>query len=136
MWRLEVDHTTSSIVRTTVDSLGLDTTPIIIPFRQYGKENQRRLSSLPQFPQVQSAPVERLLLSWWDREISIWRVYGTQPSVKKDDGVGNEVPDRTRRLVAKIAATVSSSRHKNICKLNLMIVGRREHLFGLLECKR
>ena len=75
---------------------GSDATPMVTPFREYGKENSRALPSLPQKSPVTSAPKARLLVSWWDKTIQIWRI-------AKRSNV-NEVPEphRPRKLVAKI----------------------------------
>lgn len=45
-----------------------------MPLRGLGVENARTISGLPQHPVVQSAPHARLIVSWWDREIHIWRI--------------------------------------------------------------
>lgn len=45
-----------------------------MPLQNAGIENHRALSSLPQDPPLQSAYTSRLIISWWDREVSIWRL--------------------------------------------------------------
>ena len=45
-----------------------------MPLRGQGMENARTISSLPQLPAVQSAPYTNLIASWWEREISVWRI--------------------------------------------------------------
>ncbi|EFR04481.1 U3 small nucleolar RNA-associated protein 4 [Nannizzia gypsea CBS 118893] len=60
-----------------VVSGGLDTTPVILPLRELGREHHRKLPNLPQIPQVSSSGASRLLMSWWDREVNIWRVAGS-----------------------------------------------------------
>ena len=45
-----------------------------MPLRGRGMENTRTVSGLPQFPAVQSASCTGLVVSWWDREICIWRI--------------------------------------------------------------
>ncbi|KAI1118702.1 WD40-repeat-containing domain protein [Nemania sp. NC0429] len=57
-----------------VVSGGPDATPIVMPLQNAGIENHRALSSLPQDPPLQSAYTSRLIISWWDREVSIWRL--------------------------------------------------------------
>ncbi|KAI5301940.1 U3 small nucleolar RNA-associated protein, partial [Ascosphaera pollenicola] len=57
-----------------VVSGGLDTIPVVMPLREYGAEHHRKLSSLPQVPQVSSAASSRLVMGWWDREVSIWHI--------------------------------------------------------------
>ena len=87
------------------DMLGLDATPFIIPLREFGRENVRSLPMFPHIPPLQSAPRKRLILSWWDREINIWRV---ERSIRHtgdvEDGTDRPQP---RKLVAKIVLKVS-----------------------------
>ncbi|KAK8196136.1 U3 small nucleolar RNA-associated protein [Zalaria obscura] len=80
-----------------VVSGGLDTTPIITPLREHSKEHHRRVPGLPQVPPVTSAPSQRLLVSWWEREVCIWRI-GEQST-----DVAGGLSDQSRRLVARIA---------------------------------
>ncbi|KAI5296188.1 U3 small nucleolar RNA-associated protein [Ascosphaera acerosa] len=53
---------------------GLDTVPIVMPLREFGAEHHRKLSPLPQVPQVVSAASTRLVMGWWDREVNLWRI--------------------------------------------------------------
>ncbi|KAF2814863.1 WD40 repeat-like protein [Mytilinidion resinicola] len=53
---------------------GIDTQPIVVPIREFGKEYSRSLPFLPQTPPLASAPGARLLVSWWNCEIRIWRI--------------------------------------------------------------
>ena len=76
---------------------GLDTTPIIVPIREFGREHHRILSSLPQQPVVRSAPRKNLLVSWWDREVSIWAVSRAM-GIQSDET--SQAP--SRKLVAKV----------------------------------
>ncbi|CAD6580785.1 MAG: U3 small nucleolar RNA-associated protein [Alectoria sarmentosa] len=62
---------------------GLDTTPIIVPIQDFGREHHRALANLPQEPNVRSATNKRLLLD-------------EDSSLHVDEPQG-------RRLVAKIA---------------------------------
>lgn len=52
---------------------GVDTNLIINPIRGYGEENGRTISGLPQRQDVCSTS-NRLLASWWDREVWIWQM--------------------------------------------------------------
>ncbi|KAI7134665.1 WD40 repeat-like protein, partial [Hortaea werneckii] len=54
-----------------VISGGSDVTPVATPLREYGKENVRFLPTLPQEPQVTSAPKARLLVCWWEKSVLI-----------------------------------------------------------------
>ncbi|KAI9369137.1 WD40-repeat-containing domain protein [Aspergillus egyptiacus] len=79
-----------------VVSGGPDASPVVLPLREFGKEHHRNLPSLPQVPPVVSAPSSRLVMSFWDREVSIWRVSRGPSSL-------HEVPDGQRhRLVGKV----------------------------------
>ena len=53
---------------------GVDTTPIVMPIRQFGNEYCRNLSRLPQQSPVVSAPCQRLLAAWWNRDVFLWRI--------------------------------------------------------------
>jgi U3 small nucleolar RNA-associated protein 4 len=94
---------------------GPDASPVIIPLREFGLENQRMLPYLPQEPIVQSAPRKRLLLSWWDREVNIWRISKTSSSTQETYDSDSEAEERgtNRKLVAKIVikgeANISSA---------------------------
>ena len=90
----------------TDHDIGLDTTPLIIPIREFHRENYRTLSNLPQQPMLRSAPKRRLVLSWWERELSIWRILPSRSDDQESD-LEEEKPTG-RRLMAKIALQVSS----------------------------
>ncbi|EIT79721.1 WD40-repeat-containing domain protein [Aspergillus flavus] len=75
---------------------GPDASPIVLPLREFGKEHHRKLSSLPQIPQLASSPSSRLVMSFWDREISIWRLFRGPMSLQENlDG-------QRHRLVGKV----------------------------------
>ncbi|RDW93930.1 small subunit rRNA maturation protein UTP4 [Aspergillus mulundensis] len=79
-----------------VVSGGPDASPVVLPLREFGKEHHRNLPSLPQVPPVVSAPSSRLVMSFWDREVNIWRVSRGPTSV-------HDVPEGQRhRLVGKV----------------------------------
>ncbi|KAI4740970.1 WD40 repeat-like protein [Aureobasidium sp. EXF-12298] len=74
---------------------GLDTTPFVIPLRNFNKENHRRLPGLPQNPVLASCPQQRMLVSWAECEISIWRMF-------KQGDERIPVPEDTRKLLTRI----------------------------------
>ncbi|KAF2969038.1 hypothetical protein GQX73_g4530 [Xylaria multiplex] len=79
---------------------GPDGTPVVMPLQNAGVENHRVLSSLPQDPPLQSAFNSRLLISWWDREVSIWRLpnsLGDLVDQHNDDGAA-----KNRKLLARV----------------------------------
>lgn len=77
--------------------IGLDTTPVVTPLRNFGQELHRRLPGLPQTPVTASAPSQRLLVTWWDREVSIWRINKQNPDIV------SPTPEEARKLVSRIA---------------------------------
>ncbi|KAL5341238.1 WD40-repeat-containing domain protein [Aspergillus crustosus] len=79
-----------------VVSGGPDASPVVLPLREFGKEHHRNLPSLPQIPPVVSSPSSRLVMSFWDREVNIWRV-SRGPTSEQD------IPEGQRhRLVGKV----------------------------------
>ncbi|KAK0920536.1 U3 small nucleolar RNA-associated protein [Friedmanniomyces endolithicus] len=86
-----------------VVSGGSDAAPMLTPLREHGKENSRSLSSLPQQPKIVSARKARLIASWWEKEISIWRI-ARQAAI---DDVPQ--PEKPRKLVAKLSLDVKQA---------------------------
>jgi U3 small nucleolar RNA-associated protein 4 len=77
---------------------GPDASPTILPLAQFGQENQRALPFLPQSNVVHSSPRKRLMMTWWDREIHIWRLNKMMDVANNDE----EITPASRKLVAKI----------------------------------
>ena len=88
--------TYDSIAMSVVVSGGADVAPTVIPLREYGKEHLRSLPSFPQASPVSSAPRARLLVSWWDKSVYIWRI--ARPASVD----ATPEPQRPRKLVARI----------------------------------
>ncbi len=88
---------------------GLDTTPIIVPIQEFGREHHRTLASLPQEPNVRGASKNRFLVSWWDREIRIWTISRRSKGQVDDDSSPQVDGPQGRKLAAKIALQVSLS---------------------------
>ncbi|KAI0444868.1 WD40-repeat-containing domain protein [Xylaria telfairii] len=84
-----------------VVSGGPDATPIVMPLQKAGIENHRALSSLPQDPPLQSAYKSRLIISWWDREVSIWRLPNSLGGLADQS---NDDPNvaKNRKLLARV----------------------------------
>lgn len=93
------DSKTMSIVV----SGGSDVAPVVTPLREYGKENMRNLSSTPQEAPVASAPKARLLVSWWEKDVYIYRI-GRQQAVQ-----AISEPEKPHKLAAKLALTTKDS---------------------------
>lgn len=85
-----------------VVSGGPDATPIVMPLQKAGIENHRALSSLPQDPPLQSAYKSRLMISWWDREVSVWRIPNSSGDLANDDSNGKHDVAKNRKLLARI----------------------------------
>ncbi|KAF2741285.1 WD40 repeat-like protein [Polyplosphaeria fusca] len=66
-----------------VVSGGIDTQPIVLPLRRSGKELSRGLATLPRDPPLVSAPEARLMVSWWNCEVRIWRIKGQQDATER-----------------------------------------------------
>jgi U3 small nucleolar RNA-associated protein 4 len=81
---------------------GPDASPTVVPLGQYGFENQRSLPFLPQEPTIRSAPRKRLMMSWWDREVHIWRLSKPSKSATALEDLEDEPTAQSRKLVAKI----------------------------------
>ncbi|KAM3085334.1 U3 small nucleolar RNA-associated protein [Clarireedia jacksonii] len=81
-----------------VVSGGPDASPTILPLLQFGQENQRALPFLPQSNVVHSSPRKRLMMTWWDREVHIWRLNRMMDAANNDE----EIAPANRKLVAKI----------------------------------
>lgn len=85
----------------TNTSTGPDANPVVIPLREAGMENHRALSHLPQAPPLMSAPRVRLMASWWDREVHIWRLHKPLKDIVNETGVDADVT-KNRKLLARI----------------------------------
>ncbi|KAI0109126.1 WD40-repeat-containing domain protein [Nemania sp. FL0031] len=84
-----------------VVSGGPDATPIVMPLHKAGIENHRALSSLPQDPPLKSAYKNRLIISWWDREVSIWRLPNHLEDLLARPNDDQDVA-KNRKLLARI----------------------------------
>ncbi|KAI1870960.1 hypothetical protein JX265_006000 [Neoarthrinium moseri] len=84
-----------------VVSGGPDAQPIVLPLREAGLENHRSLSNLPQSVPLQSASRARLIVSWWDREVHIWRLQKPLNEIVNGASVDSET-SKNRKLLARI----------------------------------
>lgn len=97
-----------------VVSGGSDVAPMVTPLRAYGEENLRSLPSLPQTRPVASAPKARLLVSWWEKTICIWRI------ARNSGDAGAPEHQKPRKLVARI----NLSAKNNIQSVSITSDGR------------
>ncbi|KAI9825031.1 MAG: U3 small nucleolar RNA-associated protein [Phylliscum demangeonii] len=90
---------------------GLDTNLVITPLREYGKENHRTISSVPQHPPLQSAPSKRLMMCWWSREVWIWRFPRRSVGHGRDDDAAAAVypPSVVAKILIKGEENISSA---------------------------
>ncbi|KAI0895349.1 WD40 repeat-like protein [Annulohypoxylon nitens] len=84
-----------------VVSGGPDAAPIVLPLQEAGMENHRTLSYLPQNPPLKSAPKCRLIVSWWEREVHIWRLRKPLRDLV-DAPDGESAVEKNRKLLARI----------------------------------
>ncbi|KAK9779669.1 putative Quinon protein alcohol dehydrogenase-like superfamily [Seiridium cardinale] len=80
---------------------GPDAQPIVLPLREAGMENHRTLSNLPQNTPLESAPRARMVVSWWDREVHIWRLQKPVKDIVDFAGIDSAVT-KNRKLLARI----------------------------------
>ncbi|RKF58658.1 U3 small nucleolar RNA-associated protein 4 [Erysiphe neolycopersici] len=78
---------------------GHDSSPIVVPIGKYGLENHRTLPFIHQDPPIRSASNARLIISWWDREIWIWRI--EKLNILTDEESSDE-SSPGKELVAKV----------------------------------
>ncbi|PNH74916.1 hypothetical protein VD0001_g2607 [Verticillium dahliae] len=89
-----------------VVSGGPDASPVVLPLKELGRENHRTLQNLPQQPPLQSAPKARLIVSWWDREVNIWKLRQTFDGIYNNDA---EDVNKNRKLLKTILIKGESS---------------------------
>ncbi|KAM0283859.1 hypothetical protein ACHAQH_002240 [Verticillium albo-atrum] len=89
-----------------VVSGGPDASPVVLPLKELGRENHRTLQNLPQQPPLQSAAQARLIMSWWDREVNIWKLRQAFDGVYNNDA---EDVDKNRKLLKTILIKGESS---------------------------
>lgn len=53
---------------------GPDASLVVLPLRESGKEHHRTLSSLPQICQLASGSLSRFMMSFWEREVRIYKI--------------------------------------------------------------
>ena len=85
---------------------GVDMIPIIIPFQNFNSEQHRTLQAIPQTPVVTAVAESRLLVTWYDREVKIWKIdrVGESSSARR---IGSE--DTGRKLVSRLVLEVHYS---------------------------
>lgn len=97
----------------------------MLPLRQFGKELDRGLPALPHSPPVVSAPEARLMVSWWNCEVRIWRV--------KFQEVGIAKPKVVARLALQGDENISSVAITRDGGLLAVATAREVKLFQLVQ---
>ncbi|KAF3047818.1 U3 small nucleolar RNA-associated protein [Didymella keratinophila] len=110
-----------------VVSGGIDTQPIVVPLRQFGQELSRGLPALPSTPALVSAPEARLLVSWWNTEVRIWRV--------KPNDDGTEKPKVVARLALQSEENITSASITQDGELLTVATADTVKLFRLIRTK-
>ncbi|KAF2876962.1 small nucleolar ribonucleoprotein-like protein complex subunit [Massariosphaeria phaeospora] len=108
-----------------VVSGGIDTQPVVIPLRTFGKELSRALPALPHTPPLVSAPEARLVVGWWNCEVRIWRV--------KSQEDGTEKPKVVARLALQGDENITSVSITKDGRLLTIATGREVKLFQLVQ---
>ncbi|CAI4218737.1 unnamed protein product [Parascedosporium putredinis] len=93
--------------KSVVVSGGPDSAPVVLPMRELGLENHRKLAHLPQQPPVVSAASARFIVSWWNQEIHVWslqRPFG--PLFKQSSGLS---VDGNQKLLKTIVLNTESN---------------------------
>ncbi|KAI0506921.1 WD40-repeat-containing domain protein [Xylaria bambusicola] len=84
-----------------VVSGGPDATPVVMPLQKAGIEEHRTLSSLPQDAPLKGAYNSRLIISWWNREVSIWRLPQSVEGLTDQSNNDQDVT-QNRKLIARV----------------------------------
>ena len=90
-------------------------TPIIIPFRGFPPENHRTLPLVPQNPIVTALTDRRILMSFWEHEVKVWKIEELSEVMSADLNLGEE--DQGRKLLSRIilgVCSTSSIRHSAV----------------------
>ena len=116
---------------------GLDTTPIIIPFRDFATANHRRLPYLEQRPALRSASSKRLIMSWWGQEVNVWRLGKRRESKHNDTSSPEPSEEIERTLVLKLLLKVCvPSQFFKVVGLTKVTPDRRKHIRCQPCCRR
>jgi U3 small nucleolar RNA-associated protein 4 len=107
---------------------GIDTQPIVVPIRQFGKELSRGLPALPHTPPLVSARDARLMVSWWNCELRVWRV--------KSQDDGTEKPKAVARLALRGEENITSVTMTRDGGLLAVATIRQVKMFQLIEAKQ
>ena len=89
-------------------SIGGDSVPVVTPFRLFGAENHLSLSALPNLVPIASTSQDRMLASWWDREINLCKVSSDLFEVNDAELTRNGEPNAG--IFTKVLIQVSSCR--------------------------
>ncbi|KAL7275932.1 U3 small nucleolar RNA-associated protein 4 [Rhizina undulata] len=83
---------------------GVDMTPIVIPLRNFGNEFHLTIPGTPQSPILSTVPQSRLMMSFWEREVKVWRIEELNQVARNDELYlyPGEEEERGRKLLSRI----------------------------------
>ncbi|KAL5612014.1 hypothetical protein BROUX41_000423 [Berkeleyomyces rouxiae] len=77
---------------------GPDATPVLIPLKEAGMENHRRLPMLPHRTPLQSASKARIIISWWGHQVNLWTLQKSFNDLLSDKAPHNDVRENWKLL--------------------------------------
>jgi U3 small nucleolar RNA-associated protein 4 len=111
---------------------GVDAVPVVAPLKQWQNEHHRALPHLPQKSQMSSSSKGRLMLTWWEHEVCIWRL----PRKESLLGGDERLHDLVARLAIKDEKSITSAQISNGGEFVLLSTTASAKLFQLRTSHR